>query len=103
MDDFDSYLSPYVGDHAILALLLDYDGTLAPIASHPDLAVIPMETKSVLERLARHHDVHISIISGRSVQSVKKMVGLEGEPFKSTPTLILPSKIFDVPWSLLIF
>jgi len=78
VDDFDSYLSPYVGDEAILALLLDYDGTLAPIASHPDLAVIPSETKSVLERLARHHDVHISIISGRSVQSVKKMVGIEG-------------------------
>ena len=31
------------------------------------------------ERLARHHDVHISIISGRSVQSVKKMVGIEGK------------------------
>ena len=66
---------------SILILWTDYDGTLAPIASHPDLAVIPSETKSVLERLARHHDVHISIISGRSVQSVKKMVGIEGKEY----------------------
>ena len=28
MDDFNSYLSPYVGDQAKLALLLDYDGKL---------------------------------------------------------------------------
>jgi len=26
---------------AILALLLDYDGTLSPIVKHPDLAFIP--------------------------------------------------------------
>ena len=39
----------YVGQEAILALLLDYDGTLSPIAPHPDLATIPSETKKVLE------------------------------------------------------
>ena len=26
LDDFNAYLSPYVGDQAKLALLLDYDG-----------------------------------------------------------------------------
>ena len=78
LDDFNCYLAPYVGGKAILALLLDYDGTLAPIAKHPDLAVIPAETKSVLERLANRPDVHISIISGRSVHNVKQMVGIEG-------------------------
>ena len=38
-----------MGQEAILALLLDYDGTLSPIAPHPDLATIPPETKKVLE------------------------------------------------------
>ena len=52
ISDFDSYLGPYVGDKATLALLLDYDGTLSPICSHPDLAILPTETKKVLERLA---------------------------------------------------
>ena len=53
--DFDSYLTPFVGDKATLALLLDYDGTLSPIASHPDLAILPNETKKVLERLANRY------------------------------------------------
>ena len=49
-EDFQQYLGKYVGDEAILSLLLDYDGTLSPIAPHPDLATIPTETKKVLER-----------------------------------------------------
>lgn len=58
-----------------LALLLDYDGTLAPLASHPDLAKLPTETKHVLGRLANTPNIFISIISGRNVYNVKKMVG----------------------------
>jgi trehalose-phosphatase len=57
-----------------VALLLDYDGTLAPIAPHPDLAIFPLETKNVLQRLSNVPDVYISIISGRSVDNVMKMV-----------------------------
>ncbi len=38
----------YVGDKAKLALLLDYDGTLAPLAAHPDAAVLPETTKQVV-------------------------------------------------------
>ena len=59
-------------------LLLDILGTLTPICKHPDLAVIPTETKKVLERLANRRDVFVAIISGRSVANVKEMVGIEG-------------------------
>ncbi|XP_026807687.1 alpha,alpha-trehalose-phosphate synthase [UDP-forming]-like [Rhopalosiphum maidis] len=78
LQDFDDYLSKYIGNTNKLALLLDYDGTLAPLAPHPDLAILPLETKSVLERLANMSDVYISIISGRNVHNVKDMVGIEG-------------------------
>ncbi|XP_039302251.1 alpha,alpha-trehalose-phosphate synthase [UDP-forming] isoform X1 [Solenopsis invicta] len=81
MDDFDDYLSKsprYIGDNHKLALLLDYDGTLAPIATHPDLAILPLETKNVLQRLSNMSDVYIAIISGRNVNNVKSMVGIEG-------------------------
>ena len=54
-------------------------GTLSPICKHPDLAVIPTETKKILERLANRRDVFLAIISGRSVANVKQMVGIEGE------------------------
>ena len=50
LEDFQPCLGSYVGDRATLALLLDYDGTLSPLAPHPDLATIPPETKKVLER-----------------------------------------------------
>jgi len=49
MDDFEGILSKYVGTSCKLALLLDYDGTLAPLAPHPDLATIPVETKKVFD------------------------------------------------------
>ncbi|KAK4025983.1 Uncharacterized protein APZ42_022324 [Daphnia magna] len=77
MDDYDEYLSKYVGNAEKLALLLDYDGTLAPLAPHPDLAILPNETGKILQRLSNCPDVYISIISNRSVENVKKMVGIE--------------------------
>ncbi|XP_049825388.1 uncharacterized protein LOC109594568 isoform X3 [Aethina tumida] len=78
LDDFDEYLANYIGNTHKLALLLDYDGTLAPIAPHPDLATIPVETKNVLQRLSNVSDVYISVVSGRNVDNVKQMVGIEG-------------------------
>nr|ARN79552.1 trehalose-6-phosphate synthase [Thitarodes pui] len=78
IDDFDDYLSKYIGYTQKLALLLDYDGTLAPIAPHPDLATLPLETKHVLQRLSNMSDVYIAVISGRNVDNVKNMVGIEG-------------------------
>ncbi|XP_032515582.2 alpha,alpha-trehalose-phosphate synthase [UDP-forming] A isoform X2 [Danaus plexippus] len=78
IDDFDEYLSKYIGYTQKLALLLDYDGTLAPIAPHPDLATLPLETKNTLQRLSNMADVYIAIVSGRNVNNVKEMVGIEG-------------------------
>lgn len=77
-EDFSHYLGPYVTESTRLALLLDYDGTLAPIAPHPDLAQMPPETRRVLERLSHMPDVNIAIISGRSLENVRSMVGIEG-------------------------
>ncbi|XP_071454496.1 uncharacterized protein Tps1 isoform X2 [Hetaerina americana] len=76
-EDFE-YLSGYIGLSHKLALLLDYDGTLAPIAPRPDLAVLPAETKEVLEKLVSTPDVYVGIVSGRNVNNVKAMVGIEG-------------------------
>lgn len=77
-EDFSEYLGTYVTESSRLALLMDYDGTLAPIAPHPDLAQMPPETRRVLERLAHMPDVNIAIISGRSMADVRSMVNIEG-------------------------
>lgn len=78
MDDYDEFLSKYVGNAEKLALILDYDGTLAPLAPHPDLAILPNETGRILERLSNCPDVYVSVISNRNVDNVKKMVGIDG-------------------------
>lgn len=69
-----TYLFSYIGQTNKVALLLDYDGTLAPIAPHPDLAILPVETKNVLQRLSNMPDVYIAIVSGRNVDNVINMV-----------------------------
>lgn len=57
-------------------LLLDYDGTIVPIAKRPELALLPQDTKKLLKSLSNRFKV--VIISGRSLSSVKGLVGLRG-------------------------
>ena len=61
-----------------LFLFLDYDGTLTPIVSSPELAVCPREVKAVLERLRDSPHVLLAIISGRSLEDVREKVGIPG-------------------------
>jgi trehalose-phosphatase len=59
-----------------LMLLLDIDGTLSPIAPRPDVAVVPPATQRVLRELARQEDLYVAVISGRSVQDARRLVGV---------------------------
>ncbi|XP_050435622.1 uncharacterized protein LOC126842624 isoform X3 [Adelges cooleyi] len=77
LDDFDMYLSNHIAGAGKLSLILDYDGTLTHLTSHPDLAIMSEETKKVLQRLTRMPDVNIAVISGRTLENVKTMVGIE--------------------------
>jgi alpha,alpha-trehalase len=55
-------------------ILLDFDGTLAPIVDRPEEARISESMRQVVERLAEHHPV--AVISGRELADVEKRVGL---------------------------
>jgi trehalose-phosphatase len=57
-----------------LALFLDYDGTLSPIAPRPELATLPEETRGALRGLAEMTPV--VILSGRRREDVASLVGL---------------------------
>jgi len=59
-----------------LFLFLDYDGTLTPIVSLPELALCPSDVKRYLEELRDLPNVHVVIISGRSLEDLRKRVGV---------------------------
>jgi trehalose-phosphatase len=61
----------------MIFLMLDYDGTLAPVVSNPDRARIKMEMKVVLSRLAQRDDMVMAVISGRSLGDLKSRVRLD--------------------------
>lgn len=77
-DDLDTYLESFIGDHKQLTLLLDYDGTLAPIAPHPNLTCMSEATMQSLHRIAENPNIFTAVISGRAVDDVKKKIALNG-------------------------
>ena len=63
-------------DHILL--LLDYDGTLAPIAGRPDLAVLPARTREALMAVHKLDRFTLGIVSGRGLADVREMAGIPG-------------------------
>lgn len=50
----------------LLCLLLNYDGTLVPLAQSPELAAPHEELLSLLDELARLPGIQIDIVSART-------------------------------------
>jgi trehalose 6-phosphate phosphatase len=59
------------------AVLLDVDGTLAPIVPRPDMAAILPEAVGELERLVDRYAM-VGVVSGRATADVASLVGVEG-------------------------
>jgi trehalose 6-phosphate phosphatase len=59
------------------AIILDVDGTLAPIVPRPEDAVVPDETRGLLEQLVRRYAL-VACVSGRSGEDAAAIVGVEG-------------------------
>ena len=59
-------------------LLSDYDGTLSPIVSRPELAVLPPETLNAVAGLAAHPRFRVGIVSGRGLSDLRERVDLPG-------------------------
>ena len=55
----------------------DYDGTLTPIVSHPEQAVLSEEIKILLMTLKKNPKFLLAIVSGRSLKDIRKLVGLK--------------------------
>jgi trehalose-phosphatase len=61
-----------------LIVLLDVDGTLAPIAPRPEDASVPASTRDALAALARARDTHVALVSGRGADDARRLVGVDG-------------------------
>jgi trehalose-phosphatase len=61
-----------------LSVLLDIDGTLAPIAPRPDQVKVPADMCKALERLIAIPDAHVAVVTGRSVGDGRRIVPLDG-------------------------
>lgn len=76
----DAFISALGGrlDQPPLAVLLDVDGTLAPIAPTPGQAIVPPATRVVLEQLVALPQTTVALVSGRSADDANRMVSIDG-------------------------
>lgn len=60
-----------------LVVMLDVDGTLAPIVEMFDRATVPAETQRAVAALVGQTGVHVALVSGRSAAVARRMVGVD--------------------------
>jgi trehalose 6-phosphate phosphatase len=70
-------LAPLVESPDRVALILDVDGTLSPIAPRPELAVVPEQTRTELRRLVPRYRL-VACLSGRAGADARRLVAVDG-------------------------
>jgi trehalose-phosphatase len=81
MSDGQSALTPEIKSRlsgSPLVVMLDVDGTLAPIVSRPEDATVAPHTRDVLERLVATPNAHVVLVSGRAASDANGIVGVKG-------------------------
>jgi trehalose 6-phosphate phosphatase len=76
-DTLAEVLRPLTDDPAHAAIMLDVDGTLAPIVDRAQDAHVPEKTSRALGVLARRYGV-VACISGRAAMDTRRLVGVGG-------------------------
>jgi trehalose 6-phosphate phosphatase len=65
-------------EHGRLVVLLDFDGTLAPIVERPDAAEMPTRTRDAVRRLIAAPGTYVAVVSGRGLRDARERAGLGG-------------------------
>ena len=60
-----------------LLVMLDVDGTLAPIMSHPSLARVSDDARRVVASIVTKPGVTVVLVSGRAAHDARRVVGVE--------------------------
>jgi trehalose-phosphatase len=61
-----------------LVIMLDVDGTLAPIVSRPEDAAVAPATRTILEKLVAMPNVYLVLVSGRAASDANAIVRVKG-------------------------
>jgi len=70
-------LAPLAREPGRSAIVLDVDGTLAPIVARPELAEVPEATRAELRRLVARY-LLVACVSGRAGKDAERLVGVPG-------------------------
>ncbi len=65
-----------------LGVMSDIDGTLSPIVAKPEEATVPDAVRALLSELVAK-GVNVSLITGRSLEAARRMVGLDDVSYAS--------------------
>jgi trehalose 6-phosphate phosphatase len=76
------------------AVILDVDGTLAPIVDAPEDARVPRETQRELERLRDRYAL-VACVSGRSGAEARRLVGVDGIEYVGSHGLELSAEAVE--------
>jgi trehalose 6-phosphate phosphatase len=71
-----SLIARFAAQPELAAVLLDVDGTLAPIVDRPEDAAVPETTREVLRELASRYAL-VACVSGRVEDDARRVVGLD--------------------------
>jgi trehalose 6-phosphate phosphatase len=77
VEDAPRLLAPLAADPSRAGVLLDVDGTLAPIVARPELATVPTETRAEVARLTERYAL-VACVSGRTGEEARRLVGVDG-------------------------
>jgi len=66
LGSLDSFINPETDQ---VVLLLDYDGTLAPLTE--ELSVMPKDTEINIKKLAANEKIFMCVFSGRELSEIK--------------------------------
>src|SRR5256885_2177685 len=89
-----SLVPPLAENPAEAAILLDVDGTLAPIVARPELASVPDETRQELRRLVERYAL-VACISGRTGEDAARVVGVNGPVYVGVHGVELPPQLLE--------
>lgn len=90
-------LGPFLSSRKTRLVLLDFDGTLAPIAAAPEAVRLDRETRRILANLNKPPHDTLAILSGRSLKEVSSLVRLKNVIYAGNHGLEINGRGFKLP------